>query len=206
MKRLTMLLCTLLLVGGLVVWASNTTHAAPGFSNASLSGTYVFHMSGNRGHSFVRFPVVTQGNPAMALVEFPLPVPFSAIGDMQADGAGHITVGNITIAAQDLAITPNPGGGPIPTFVVVDASCTSTFTGTYSVGSDGTGTITIIPSDPCPAFSGKPKDLTLKLVNKGAEGVFMENRAHGDGGFNTIGSGSLTRIDREGNRHFEGDR
>src|SRR6266700_7562958 len=80
----------------------NLTHTTGNYSNASLTGTYVYEIRG-----------------ALPANGFP----YREVGAFSADGAGHITAGS-----DDSSL--NAGSVPI------------TYTGSYSVGSDGTGAIT----------------------------------------------------------------
>jgi hypothetical protein len=189
MKRWPMLSYAVLLVAALAFWGPKMIHADPGFSNASFSGTYVFHFSGNGGHSFAGLSLANsfQQNPPVlnfAQVQLPVPTPFAGIGELLADGMGHIATGsNGTIINQEL----------LQTLDVVDHSCDMTFTGTYNINSDGTGTMTLIPNGPCDLSGGAPIPFRIRMAGKGNEGVFISVTPGEAGNFSTIMSGSFAK-------------
>ena len=189
MKRLSIFSCALLLAAVLSVWGSKAIRADSGFSNASLSGSYVFHFSGSGGHSFAGLFLADsfQQNPPVLNfqeVHIPMPTPFAGIGELQADGAGNIIAGSSgTIINQELNLP----------FTVVDHSCDMTFTGQYAVNPDGAGTMTLIPSGPCDLSGGAPINFRLRLSGKGNVGVFISQTPGEAGDFSTILSGSFAR-------------
>lgn len=189
MKKLFLLSCVLLATASLAVWGAKGIHADPGFSNGSFSGSYVFHFSGNGGHSFVGLNLANsfQQNPPVLnfqQVLIPMPTPFAGIGELLADGSGNILDGsNGTIINQEMN----------QPFEVVDHSCDMTFTGSYSVNADGTGTMTLIPNGPCDLSHGVPIPFRIRLSGKGNEGVFISVTPGEDSDFSTIMSGSFAR-------------
>lgn len=189
MKRWRLFSSVLLMCGALAIWGPKMIHADPGLSNASFSGSYVFHFSGNGGHSFAAFLMANsfQQNPPVLNfqeVQLPVPTPFAGIGELLADGNGNIVAGsNGTIVNQELT----------QTLQVVDHSCDMTFTGTYNVNSDGTGTMTLIPNGPCDLSGGAPIPFHIRMAKKGNEGVFISVTPGEAGNFSTIMSGSFAR-------------
>ena len=178
MKRVSMLSCALLVTAALAVWGSKAIRADSGFSNASLSGSYVFHFSGNGGHSFIGLFINSEE------VHIPIPTPSAGIGEIQADGYGNIVTGSTgTIINQEMNLP----------FTVVEHSCDMTFTGSYSVNPDGTGTMTLIPNGPCDLSGGAPINFRLRIDGKGNEGVFISETPGEPGDFSTIMSGSFAR-------------
>lgn len=177
MKKVSMLSCALLLTAALVVWGSKVIRADGGLSNANLAGTYVFHFSGNSGHSFITLFLNSEQ------VNIPAATPLAGIGEILADGNGNIVSGTGTIINQELN----------QPFIVVEHSCDMTFTGSYSVNADGTGTMTLIPNGPCDLSGGAPINFRLRLAGKGNEGVFISESPGEPGDFSTIMSGSFAR-------------
>lgn len=138
MKRLTIAICILLFFG---LTSSATT---PTTSNASLKGTYIFLIhntkvdtwgqSLNCGGNFV----FMGGSRASSEVD---------IGTATLDGAGGLTgtftdYGNFDSASSNATVSCSSGGN-----AVYFAPQTGTVTGTYSVQSNGTGTITMSVSN-----------------------------------------------------------
>jgi hypothetical protein len=79
------------------------------FSNASLSGSYVYQIAGKE--------FITNANPTG--------LPYRESGVLAADGSGHVTAGTDDFAEGT--------GGPT----------TSSITGTYTIGNDGIGTVSL---------------------------------------------------------------
>lgn len=190
MRRLTVLLFALLVIGGLAVVGSKAIHAQAGFSNASLSGTYVFHFAGTSSSPIsIPVPVADPSFPVQP-ANFPIPTPQGGIGEIQADGAGNITAGSGTTFSQGLTETQAPGLPP--SFSVVDKSCDTTFVGTYSINPDGSGTMTLTPSGSCHS-PGKTFTFNLTLAGKGSVGVFFIVTPNSGGGFADILSGGFAK-------------
>jgi hypothetical protein len=201
MRRFTVLLLAAFAIGGLGVVGSKAINAQPSFSDVSLSGDYAFHFGGN-GSSNVSLPVAFQnltctptgcgscGAPVcIAPANFPITTPRHGVGEFQADGAGNIA-GSGTIFSQSLSETQVPGAPP--TFSVLDDSCGFTFSGTYLINPDGSGTMTLIPSGSC--FSpGSTIAFSLKLAGKGTVGVFASVTPDGGGGFAAIIAGGFAK-------------
>jgi hypothetical protein len=277
MKRLTVFLFVLFLIGGLFLVGSNVIQAQAGFSNSDLSGTYVFHYSGADG-SLLNFtvPSLDQSNPFnfsccgpipppslsanVVQIPFSLPVitPTGGAGSFVADGSGNITSGagfnfhesvhfvgppmniniigaegdgsvatyfispfqngqfslsqlkvgmvitvsglftpgfdgtfTITGVSEPTATTsafltvnnttlgneiPSPLGRAVSTgYLIRNQSCNFTLTGTYTVNSDGTGTMNLFPTGPCITLPPPPNGgitFNLLLARKGHGGVF----------------------------------
>ncbi len=192
MKKLTVFLFALLVIGGLAVTGSKVIHAQPGFSNASLSGTYVFHFAGN-GSSSISLPVPVASPPAPQPVEaatFPITTPQGGVGEIQADGAGNITAGSGTFFSQHVMETVDGSG--FPTFTVVDNSCDITVAGTYSINADGSGTMTLTPSGSC-ISPGGTITFNLRIAARGSIGVFASSTPNSGGGFATIVTGGFAK-------------
>lgn len=189
MKRFCVFSCAFILTVALAIWGARAIHAEPGFSNGSLAGSYVFHFSGNGGHSFIGLNLADsfQQNPPVLnfqQVLIPIPTPLAGMGEIIADGDGNILEGsNGTIVNEELN----------QPFQVVDHSCDMTFTGTYSVNADGTGTLTLIPNGACDLSHGAPINFRIRLTGKGDEGVLISVTPGADGDFSTIMSGSFAR-------------
>ena len=163
------------LLGGRLI-----VHGQSGFSNANLSGTYAFNFVGTDGDQ-IQFSVTTlqQGNilspctvngltecygffvdsatgvttgfaPNYVINTLTLPTlrPLSIAGQFVADGAGNITSGSGFAFRQHLSSTPGTTN-----FSVVDDSCNFNLTGTYSISSSGTGSMTLNPTG-CPNTHG----------------------------------------------------
>jgi hypothetical protein len=197
-----MLLFALFVIGGLAVSASKGIHAQSSFSNASLSGTYVFHFAGN-GSSSISLPVPfanltctpagcgSCGAPVcVEPANFPTLTPHGGVGEIQTDGAGNITAGSGTMFSQSVMETQVPGSPP--TFSVVDSSCDITVAGTYSINPDGSGTMTLAPSGSC-ISPGQTATFNLRIAGKGSVGVFVSIQPNSGGGFATIVSGSFAK-------------
>ncbi len=178
--------------------ASEAPPTPPGdpFSNASLSGKYVFHYSGTAGdHVDIRIPLDNDGNQPPVIFSFmtvPVLTPTHGIGTFVADGGGNITSGAGFNFAERLNETNENDPSVPPSVAVVSRSCNvSSITGTYSINSDGTGTMTLSPVGPsCP---GETVTLNLILGRRGGAGVFYTTPAADPGTFSGIVSGGFTK-------------
>ncbi len=161
--------------------------AQAGFSNASLSGTYVFHWAGTHG-SQLNLGLVTglvNGVPVISNVSIPVTVPDNGIGEIQADGAGNITSGSAFGFSQFLT----QSGGQPPVFTVLDNPCNSTITGTYSINPNGSGTITLASSGSC---GNDTLMANLRITGRGNEGVFITVKPN-PGTFSEVVSGNFAK-------------
>lgn len=241
--------------------ASGQSFGQTGFSNSSLSGTYVFHFSGSGG-DLLNFsvPTLNLANPfnfsccgpippasisanfTSIQLSLPVALPSGGAASFSADGSGNITSGNgfffheaaqffvfpnvVILSAQtagpssvqynyavthgtpfsvgmavniagfldpgfngafvisavgpDSFVVSNPNapnaieiaaGVTISGYVIQGQSCNFTLTGTYSVNSDGTGTMNLIPNGSC--ITAPSITFNLLLARKGDGGVFF---------------------------------
>jgi hypothetical protein len=127
--------------------ASTTVNVAAGTTNADLNGEYAFTFTGFSGSS--------SGSSV-----------FAAVGRFTADGAGHITNGELD------------SNGVTPGSVVVAQA----FTGTFAIGADHRGVLTL---------QGGAKLAFAMMANGNAQ--FIEFDATGGSG--TIGSGTMEKVD-----------
>jgi hypothetical protein len=203
MKKLAVLLV-------LLVLAAAATKLLPafaqggGFSNASLSGTYVFHVTGNGGTALdvsVLAETGSSGLPPVPILTpfsygFPVATPFFSAGRFVVDGNGNITSGTgvcfheiAQTAAPASLINPNPSG---PTYQAQGvAGSITNITGTYTVNSDGTGSMTLEVTSSCPNSDGVTSSgpvsvpFSFILASKGKVGVLWS--------FSGATSGTLAR-------------
>jgi len=97
------------------------------YSNASLTGTYVYNTS---GIAQLLVPGQSSSAPGYSV----------SIGTLTNDGAGHFT-GTQTISATPLGATPASGANAKPGAMM--SVCQSQLSGTSTVNPDGTGTYTV---------------------------------------------------------------
>jgi len=119
-----------------------------GANNAALNGNYAFTFNG------------MSGNGTTSSV-------FGAVGRFTADGAGHLTNGELDTNAV--------GGG----------GAAQAFTGSYSIGADNRGAMTL-------NFAGSTAKLAFAMLANG-NAQFIEFDASGGAG--TIGSGTMEKAD-----------
>lgn len=139
----------LLILSFTLIFAS-TVHGQTnsGVNNAELNGNYAFSFSGISGNGTVSSA-------------------FASVGRFTADGAGHLTNG-------ELDSNTVGGGGAAQSFV-----------GTYSIGSDNRGVMTL-------NISGSSAKLAFAMLANG-NAQFIEFDASGGSG--TIGSGTMEKAD-----------
>jgi hypothetical protein len=114
--------------------------------DSMLSGSYAFVFTANIGQSIIINGTSGGYQPGSNLTA--VTTPFAGFGTLVFDGSGHVTSGSGTFISKLYG-----PGGPLETEypMVYDATCTFTLAGsTYSVNSDGTGTLSIVYPSPCP--------------------------------------------------------
>ena len=149
MKRLTIAICILLFF---VLTSAATT---PTTSNASLKGTYVFMIS-NTKTVFWGQTLTCGGNPTFqggSRTEAG-----TVMGTMTFDGSGGVTgsfneYGKIDQTSSDNSVSCGNNGN-----AVFFAAISGTFTGSYSVQANGTGTFSVTPT------GSQPVTFNLLLV------------------------------------------
>lgn len=157
----SIIVTTVIAIGGLRV-----AHAAAGFSDASLNGTYLFTVSGNDS-AMVNIPL-PGSQPVIA--SLPVMEPMAFQGQLQADGAGGIT-GSGSFIHQTAQIVSSVG----PTYAAQDSSCSVSISGTYSINSDGSGTMTLSPTGSCINASAT---FRVQLAARGVIGTLSLNNAN----------------------------
>lgn len=177
------------LVGVLLLALTAVTQADKGgnkdgedgsFSNKSLKGTYSFRLAPATG--FAPFYDGTAGKPDSGVATAPRQ-DILRVGVFTADGAGNLT--GRTIATTDDGLTT----------IKIDFM----WTGTYTVNTDGTGTLSINPDDNeiinscvdgsnppnpiagCQAFEG-PETYAFVLNNHGEDKLVSLTQTDNDGG------------------------
>jgi hypothetical protein len=116
--------------------SGNSNARAAGFSNANVSGPYAFSLSGY----FVLLPPV---------VSTPTPTWLVGVGQLTADGKGHLTGSE--------------------SFSLLGTQCAGTLTGgVYSINADGTGTLSATYAPTSGDCAGEAVGLSLVLTNGGA--------------------------------------
>jgi len=131
---------------------------------------------------------------------FPALQPLSIRGTFIADGAGNITGGSGFLSSEKFIpqgaignseAGVNPGG----TYTVQDDSCNFTLTGTDSINSDGSGTITLRPVGSCiPAQVSAGASFNILLGRKGDGGIMNMTFSPGPPtAFSTFLSGSFIK-------------
>ena len=114
--------------------------------DSMLVGSYAFVFTANIGQSIIINGTNGGYPPSSNLTA--VTTPFSGFGSLVFDGSGHVTSGSGTFISK----LYGPGGPSETEYpLVYDATCTLTLAGsTYSVNSDGTGTLSIVYPSQCP--------------------------------------------------------
>jgi hypothetical protein len=187
------------------------------FSNSSLSGTYIFQLTGSDGdlaqltvtgtlNQSVPISSPPLLNQAQFCVDFgtvcysininntiltlPILRPQLIAGQFVADGAGNIASGSGY--RFDEGVTSNDGQN----YAVQNHSCNFTLTGNYSVLSSGAGTLTINPIGPCINISSATFNLLVGgSKREGVESGVMslDSPKLNPGGFSTFFVGSFAK-------------
>jgi len=145
-----------------IALATNAAYAgAPPFGAGSLSGNYLFNVvGGSTGYN--------QDNITEVLSDFDEDLNLGSLalnGVLRFNGAGKITFGDLRVAFGD------------DTFDQVNCTPTlSTTLSTYTVGSDGTGTITLVFTDTT-CLSGDTINFTTAL-SRAFSGDHQVNTTH----------------------------
>ncbi len=216
MKKVATIFAVIVVLAGLAftIWGKP---AKSKLSNSSLSGTYAFSFSGSSGgpiqfsvpgtlkisnplNNFppgtpncpppARFPCpsVNFANPGPKF-SFPIMLPSSVAGQFMADGDGNIPSGSGFVFSQEFKTTDGAN------YTVEDKSCNFTLTGSFSVLSDGTGTLTITPVGPCisPQIEATGVSFNLLVGARGDSGVAFSAPVPDTGGFATFFAGNFTK-------------
>ena len=137
-------------------------------SNASLSGAYNFTFSGP--HSvFWGQTLVCGGQPQFWGGSETRDD--SVMGTATFDGAGNVSgtytqYGKEDQTSSNATVSCGNNGN-----AVYFAPCSGTFTGTYSVQSNGSGTLTLSPSGGCPGSGGSPLQAIIQLAGACSSGL-----------------------------------
>jgi hypothetical protein len=161
------------------------------YSNASLNGTYAFSFAGSGGTSLMfNVPTTPLGN--NAVFSFPAMKPMSVVGRFSADGAGNISSGSVIVFDQGFNTTDGEN------YTVVDRTCNTTISGSYSILTSGAGTLTINAS----GCGGGGGSLTFNLLLGGSDKVkgaaesgvaYMTPTTPNVGGFSSYLAGTFTK-------------
>jgi hypothetical protein len=168
------------------------------FTLASITGTYVFELRGH-GNAMIGIPGLADfscpNGPCFTVVQqnFSILTPNAATGFIVSDGNGNIIGGTGLCfgASEQEIIQDNTTSPPTQGFPIRNESGTFTnAVGTYTVNSDGTGTMSFTTTGT--AFCSGSTDLSFILAGNGKMGAFW-NTFHRGQGFGDAFIGSFMK-------------